>query len=101
MLPLGATQIRNAHFTATERNLVSKGVAIVSPCFLAEVDKSAGAGQLDDFAFRLTTWASGQKATSPVSATTISSYDIIDALVETYLDLSKYPKVQVGLPAQV
>lgn len=74
---------------------VSTGaVSVLSPCFLTEVDLEAGAAHEGQLLFGLTTWISGQKSVSP-EGVNMSSYEVVDRLVDYYLDTEKYPNLEV------
>ena len=68
----------------------------MSPCFLTKDDLAAGAATDEQLLFGLTTWISGQKSVAP-EGVSISSYDVVDRLVEHYLNTTTYPKLEVCL----
>ena len=63
---------------------------------MTQVDHDQGAGKPGEFIWGLTTWASGQKAIGPEAGNTTSSYDVLDALVDQYLNTTTYPNVEVS-----
>lgn len=67
-------------------------VSIAGPCFLAESDL-AGAAKEGDILFGDTTWISGHQNIQPPSVQ-ISSYEVIDELVDYYLDQDKFPALE-------
>jgi hypothetical protein len=86
----------NALIQASEKGLgvnVNE-VNIIAPCFMAEAD-TAGAVQQGDLVFGLTTWASGHYATGPADATEISSFQVLDEIVEYYTDKTQFPSLNV------
>jgi hypothetical protein len=77
-------------------DVVEKEVSIMAPCFLSEEDLDAGAANSDQLLFGLTTWISGQKSVAPEGAA-ISSYEVMDKLIEHYMNKSNYPNLKVSL----
>lgn len=72
-------------------------VSMMTPCFLAEVDVQAGAVNSSTAVWGQTTWASGHYAVNPPEAAgKISSYDVLDQLVEYYTDILRFPNMRVS-----
>lgn len=70
-----------------------ESVSIMAPCFLTDVDVTAGAASADNIVFGLTTWVSGQKNTQPSTVET-SAYEVVDELINYYLDKTKFPALE-------
>jgi hypothetical protein len=90
--------VHNSLLQAEAKNIGvnSSEVAVITPCFMSEIDVKAGALTGDHMQWGLTTWASGHYAVAPADAKgKVSSYDIMDELVEYYMDRSKFPNLHV------
>jgi len=68
-------------------------VSIMAPCFFTDVDR-AGAATTKNILFGRTSWISGLSNTLPNTVTGVSSYDIIDELVNYYLDTARFPALE-------
>jgi hypothetical protein len=66
-------------------------VSIMSPCFMASVDVDAGAVKDTDLTFGMTSWADGEND----SANHISAYQVMDELVEYYMNKTRFPHLEV------
>ena len=60
-----------------------------------EKDIKAGAGTNTTLIFNGTTWMSGHTSIGPGSNTNVSSYDVVDDLLDYYLDKKRFPKLDV------
>jgi len=67
-------------------------VSTMVPCYLTDVDL-VGAAQQGNILFGLTTWASGHQNTQPTSVQA-SAYDVLDELINYYLDAAKFPNLK-------
>jgi len=67
-------------------------VSIMSPCFLTDLDH-IGAATLDNILFGKTTWVSGHKNIQPTNIE-ISAFEVIDELIDYYLDTKKFPALE-------
>jgi len=67
-------------------------VSIMAPCYLTDVDL-AGAAVEGNILFGYTTWVSGHSNTQPASVET-SAYEVLDELVNYYLDTTKFPALE-------
>jgi len=67
-------------------------VSIMAPCYFAELDL-AGAATEDNIIFGKTTWVSGHKNVAPANVE-ISAYDIMDELINYYLDTTRFPALE-------
>jgi len=65
----------------------------MAPCYLADIDL-AGAATPDNIIFGETTWVSGHKNTGPSTVET-SAYEVMDELMNYYLDTTKFPALEV------
>jgi hypothetical protein len=70
-------------------------VSIIAPCYLADVDRTAGSASETDLTFGVTTWASGQYSTGPEWVGRISAYAVLDEIVKHYMDREEYPNLNV------
>lgn len=64
----------------------------MGPCFLNDMDL-IGAATPGNLLFGKTTWVSGHKNTQPLTVET-SSYDVMDELINFYLDKEKFPALE-------
>jgi hypothetical protein len=99
-LPIDFNIAHNALIQASQKPDLSvkvEEVSIMSPCFMADIDAKAGAVKDSDLTFGLTTWASGKNAVGPSSAKDISAYQVLDELVDYYMDRLRFPNLEVRL----
>ncbi|KIY67246.1 hypothetical protein CYLTODRAFT_454652 [Cylindrobasidium torrendii FP15055 ss-10] len=68
-------------------------ISIMAPCFMAEQDVTAGA-VTDQAIWGDTTWISGHYNIGPESVKDVSSYDVIDKLVDYYMDAATFPNLK-------
>ncbi|KAF5364642.1 hypothetical protein D9758_005575 [Tetrapyrgos nigripes] len=68
-------------------------ISIMSPCFLAQVD-TAGAANSSTLYWSKTGWFAGTYNEGPNADDKISSYDVLDNLIDHYADQSIYPNLQ-------
>jgi len=68
--------------------------SILTPCFLAQEDIDAGAGNSNQLYWSKTGWFGGNYAKGPNADDNISSFDVLDSLVDYYTDETKYPNMQ-------
>ncbi|KAK0204354.1 hypothetical protein DFS33DRAFT_1434599 [Desarmillaria ectypa] len=95
--PVDWNAANNALYNVTYNDATIKRsqISIMGPCFLAEADLNAGAAQDGQLLWGNTTWISGQRNVAPDSVSSISSFDVLDALVSYYMDRSVYPNLKV------
>jgi len=67
-------------------------ISIMAPCYLTDLDL-AGAATSDNLLFGKTTWVSGHKNIAPPGIET-SAYEVMDELVNYYLDRTKFPALE-------
>ncbi|THU79475.1 hypothetical protein K435DRAFT_943064 [Dendrothele bispora CBS 962.96] len=68
--------------------------SIMSPCFLSQNDISAGAGNSNQLFWKGGDWFSGDFADGPDKNDKISSFDVLDTLINHYTNASAYPNIQ-------
>jgi len=64
----------------------------MAPCYLTDMDL-AGAATPGNLLFGKTTWVSGHQNTQPTTVQT-SAYDVMDDLINYYLDKEKFPALE-------
>lgn len=69
-------------------------VLIMAPMFLTKEDMEKGAGSDGDIFFKRQGWSVAGTSRGPKHFTGISSFTIVDQLVEDLLDRSKYPHLE-------
>ncbi|KAF8888199.1 hypothetical protein CPB85DRAFT_288993 [Mucidula mucida] len=84
---------------AADASLKREEISIFAPCFFTQVDVTAGAAQKDSLVFGDTTWISGQKNVGPDGVSDLSSYDVLDDIVDYYMDRTAYPNLNVVMIA--
>lgn len=65
----------------------------MAPCYWTEKDLSAGAAQRSQLIWGDMTWVSGEENVGPLLVPHFSSYQVLDSLVEQYMDRSAYPNL--------
>lgn len=81
--------------TAVSSSLVTaEEVSIATPCFMAAVDQAAGAVDADSLIWGQVDWDYGGDSVGPEGAS-ISSYTVLDQLVDYYLDSNNFPNLKV------
>ncbi|KAL1757675.1 hypothetical protein FB107DRAFT_208632 [Schizophyllum commune] len=78
---------------ATYEDVDYQSIAIMAPALFNEKDIKAGAGTNTTLIFNGTTWMSGHTSIGPGSNTNVSSYDVVDDLLDYYLDKKRFPKL--------
>ncbi|KAL1744906.1 hypothetical protein HDZ31DRAFT_73913 [Schizophyllum fasciatum] len=79
---------------ATYPDVDYNAISIMAPALLNEKDIKAGAGTNTTLIFNGTTWMSGHYSIGPGSFTNISSYDVVDDLLDYYLDKKRFPNLE-------
>lgn len=69
-------------------------ISIMAPCFLVDQDKTAGSANDKTLLYGETTWISGHNSVAP-EGSKISSYAVLDNLINSYLDKNTYPNMKV------
>ena len=94
--------MNNALYLANEADpgVKLEEVSIMAPCFLEEMDRTAGALKSDQMSWGDMTWVAGQYNTGPSSISNYSSYTAMDTLVNYYMDQSKFPNLNVSPVSQ-
>jgi hypothetical protein len=92
--------IHNTLVQASERDdleveVIVEEVSITAPCFLIDVDVNAGAATNETLIFGETTWASGHYAVGPDNATNVSAFQVLDEIVDFYMDRDRFPSLHV------
>lgn len=89
--------MNNGLITAADKydDVKMEETAVMAPCFLVAQDLTAGSASEDNILWGQTTWISGHKNTEP-SHLELSSYDVMDILVDQFMDTDTYPNLQVG-----
>ncbi|KAF8883662.1 hypothetical protein CPB85DRAFT_1233192 [Mucidula mucida] len=80
---------------ANDSSLKREEISIMGPCFFNANDLSAGAAKSDQLVWGDTTWISGHYNIGPDSISEFSSYDVLDSLVDYYMDTDMYPNLNV------
>lgn len=75
-------------------DVTASQISIMAPCFLVNQDKTAGSANDQTLLYGETTWISGHNSVAP-SNSEISSYDVLDNLINSYLDTNTYPNLKV------
>lgn len=81
---------------AADPTLSREEISIFAPCFFTTVDVQSGAAESDSLVWGDTTWVSGQKNVGPSGISDWSSFDVLDTLVEYYMDRDTYPNLNVS-----
>ncbi|KAF5345462.1 hypothetical protein D9758_013662 [Tetrapyrgos nigripes] len=79
---------------STDSTFNPNTTSIMSPCFLSQNDITAGAGNANQLNWKGGDWFSGDFANGPTNGDNISSFDVLDALVNYYTNASMYPNIQ-------
>jgi len=89
--------MHNGLITAASKfdDVVESEIAVMAPCFMIQEDLAAGAATPDNILYGRTTWISGHKNVAP-EGTDMSSYDVMDFLVEQFFDKEVYPNLEVN-----
>jgi hypothetical protein len=82
-------------FASTDSSVNPNTTSIMSPCFLSQNDISAGAGNSNQLFWKGGDWFSGDFADGPNQNDKISSFDVLDTLINHYTNASMYPNMQV------
>ncbi|KAF9038275.1 hypothetical protein BDZ89DRAFT_410525 [Hymenopellis radicata] len=95
------TVMNNALYVAAEADpsIKREEISILGPCFFAENDLNAGAAKSDQLLWGLTTWVRGASNVGPSSIKDFSAYDVIDSLVDYYMDTDTFPNLNVVMIA--
>jgi hypothetical protein len=96
--------IHNTVIRASERDNLGvsvrvEEVSIMTPCFMNAVDITGGAIENGTLIYGGTTWSSGHYAVAPENSTKISSYEVLDDLVNYYMDRTTFPNLNVSVIA--
>ncbi|KAG7451802.1 uncharacterized protein BT62DRAFT_959698 [Guyanagaster necrorhizus] len=91
----------NALYNATydDSTIERDEISILSPCFFDEDDLEAGAAQDGQLLWGKRTWMSGHRNVAPDSISDFSSFDVLDALVDYYMNTTLYPNLKVVVVA--
>lgn len=81
-------------FASTDSSVNPNVTSIMSPCFLSQNDISAGAGNSNQLFWKGGDWFSGDFADGPNQNDKISSFDVLDTLINHYTNASMYPNMQ-------
>ncbi|THU96950.1 hypothetical protein K435DRAFT_754462 [Dendrothele bispora CBS 962.96] len=81
-------------FASTNSSFDPNTTSILTPCFLAEQDIEAGAGKPDQLYWGKTSWFGGYYTKGPNADDKISSFDVLDSLVDYYTNETMYPNMQ-------
>jgi hypothetical protein len=94
---LDLVNIQDALTSAVAQDLITaKEVSIAAPCFMAPVDQTAGAVDASTLVWGPSDWDYGADSVAPEGAS-VSSYQVLDELVEYYMNPIKFPKMKVRL----
>lgn len=62
---------------------------------MSDADFDAGAAKKGNLVWEDTDWISGQDNVKHDSTVNVSSFDVLDQLLDRYLDREKFPKLKV------
>ncbi|THU98677.1 hypothetical protein K435DRAFT_795505 [Dendrothele bispora CBS 962.96] len=79
---------------STDTSYDPNTTSIITPCFLAEVEIEAGAGSSDQLYWSKTGWFGGHYAEGPDPDDKISSFDVLDSIVDYYFNQTTFPNLQ-------
>ncbi|KAF5364608.1 hypothetical protein D9758_005562 [Tetrapyrgos nigripes] len=90
------TTIQNVKMdlASTDSSFNPNTTSILTPIFLADVDIKAGGGSSTQLYWSKSGWHSGEYAKGPNEGDKISSFAVMDALVNYYTNTTMYPNMQ-------
>ncbi|KAK7438642.1 hypothetical protein VKT23_017975 [Stygiomarasmius scandens] len=88
--------VQNIKFdlASTDSSFDPNTTSIITPCFLAQVEIEAGAGTSDQLYWSKTGWFGGHYAEGPDPDDKISSFDVLDSIVDYYFNKTTFPKLE-------